>query len=228
MQLSAAASGPLPQRVHDRAEPRVGDLGRPSSSGSSARAGLGARRAGARPGRARPRRAPAWRWPRRPRQPARPQRGLQPLGLDPELGGVHAELERGLARERGRLLSVADLGQHQRHPRERVGAAARAAARRRCRRSRGRARRRAGCARRGDALGEGLARPRRRRNVSGSWPAGQQRDLHAQAPRSPRTCPARFTPQVSPPPVGSSSSSARSAAFWPAASASKNVTTSSQ
>jgi hypothetical protein len=69
--------------------------------------------------------------------------------------------------------------------------------------------------------------PTVRKNVSGSWPTGSTATLTRSAP-APSNAPERFTAQAIPRPVGSKSSSARAAAFRPAASASKKVTTSSQ
>jgi len=69
--------------------------------------------------------------------------------------------------------------------------------------------------------------PSARRNVSGSWPAGSSATFTRSAP-PPSKAPERLIAHAKPPVVGSRSSSARSAAFWPAASASKKVTTSSQ
>ena len=71
------------------------------------------------------------------------------------------------------------------------------------------------------------AAPSVRRNVSGSWPAGSRATFTRRAPALSND-PDRFTAHAKPPAPGSSRSSARSAAFRPAASASKKVTTSSQ
>ncbi len=71
------------------------------------------------------------------------------------------------------------------------------------------------------------AAPSARKKVSGSWPAGSSATFMRSAPEA-TNAPDRLTSQPPPYAVDSSSSSARSAAFWPAASASKNVTTSSQ
>jgi hypothetical protein len=54
----------------------------------------------------------------------RAPRALELLGLDPELGRVHAQLPGRLAGQRGGLLGARHLGEDQGHPRVRVGAAA--------------------------------------------------------------------------------------------------------
>ncbi len=196
-----------------------GALGRPPQGGQDARAAPGGprprprARAGARPGLRRragggPARSRSARLGRRPGRsavavrrsaerlgPPAPGAGaLQLLGLDPELGRVHAEPPGRLARQRGGLLGIGHLGEDQGHARVGGGAAAR----------------------RGQVLlgerpledeGEEAAAPRRaarvsaaapsaRRRLSGSWPGGQERDLDREVARPSRSrrCARRTSP----------------------------------
>ena len=199
-----------------------------SSSGSSARARLATRsrsptrsrstRLGGAGGRAR----------HRPRGAGRDGSArLQPLRLDPELGGVHAELERRpRAASAVASCGVADLGEHERHPRE--GACARRAPSTRS------SSERACCDDVGqqapggvEALGESRRRPRRAGRCRGRGRRAAAPPCTGKYPERSKA-PVRFTPQASPPTSAPSSPRPRSAAFWPAASASKKVTTSSQ